>query len=272
MARETRLLNPMELNAGVKAAQKAKREARFPDGGGLTLFVTPAGKARWVHRYSFRGRKPERMFPGEYPKVGLVEARQIRDNDCLLIAKGLNPVEVSAGGSTISAMPTFAEFAETHFARLAPPSERKITPLRSSQWFRDMTEVVGYVGKLPVDDVLLTDIENIVRPMWQGFTCTPKARRIVNRIARVLDHRIALENPNAKPTDAGWRHTLLPRIKARLGDEVWCHGEPQVAAPGPNAPALYAKLMADPLMSGRSARMGASDRLPHPGSRRRRLG
>ena len=81
-----------------------------------------------------------------------------------------------------------------------------------------MTQRVGHVAKLPIDDVRLTDVEVVVKPMWVGLRCPPAAKRLVTRIARVIDHRVALENPNADPDATDWATTMLKRLKKRNGD------------------------------------------------------
>jgi integrase len=240
-------LQEPNLKYAVAKAIREKRTARMSDGEGLTLVVNAAGSAKWVHRYAFRGRTPERTL-GNYPALGLADARIMRNGDRELIAQEKNPVDVYAAGQT-AAVPTFAEFCTIHFMRLAPPEERKL-PMARSRWFIDMTIRAGNVARLPVDDVRVTDIEQVVRPMWNGPVCPPKAARIVAAIARVLDFRVALENPNADPEDSVWSATLLKRLKRRLGDDPH-HTINRASMPYDAAPAMWARLTAEPAMSAR---------------------
>jgi Arm DNA-binding domain/Phage integrase family len=206
-----------KLSHDVNAARDAKAEKKFPDGQGLTLVVTPAGKAKWVHRYSFRGRTPERWL-GEYPKIGLADARAIRDDDRALIEKDIDPIaEARTNGGKPAHLQTFTEYAVANFRRLAPPSERNLPPEKSA-WYRTVTKHVGALGNLKIDNVRVTDVEALVKPMWRGDVCPPKATKIIRCIARVLDHRVAMLNPNLDPREFGWKIAMMTRLKKRLGD------------------------------------------------------
>lgn len=248
MARKNFLLIEPNLKYAVAKAVREKVTARFPDGAGLTLVVTPAGSAKWIHRFTFRGRVPERVL-GDYPKMALADARTERNKDQLLIKQERNPVEVHEHDE-IGAMPTFAQFAAAHFKRLAPPSQRELRPLSRSQWYRDMTEAVGHLANLPVDDVRVTDVERVVAPMWKGDTAPPKAIRIASAIARVIDHRIALERPNADPEANEWCDVLVKRLRKRQGDGKH-HTKHYPAVTFDKAPAIWAGLRKMPGMSAR---------------------
>src|SRR6516162_5817175 len=64
----------------------------YGDGNGLTLIVTTAGRARWVHKYQWQGKTRERWLPGDFPEIGLAEARELRDADRKLLRAGVNPI------------------------------------------------------------------------------------------------------------------------------------------------------------------------------------
>jgi hypothetical protein len=248
MARDKSNLYEPNLKNAVAKAIREKVPARFSDGNGLTLVVSAAGRAAWIHRYEFRGRWPERTL-GTYPKLTLADARGVQREDRALLDRDRNPVEVHANGEH-AAVPTFAEFCTAHFKRLAPPSQRHLSPMRASQWYRDMTEVVGHIAKLPVDDVRLTDVEQVVKPMWRGEVAPPKVIRVASAVARVMDFRIALERPNADPDANDWSKTLVKRLRKRVGD-VKHHTKHYPALPFDKAPAMFARLKAMPAMSAR---------------------
>jgi integrase len=247
MARQEAILFEPNLKNTVAKAVREKQATRIPDGGGLTLVVNAAGKATWIHRYAFRGRTPERTL-GTYPGTGLADARALRNADRALIAKEKNPVEVHANDDFIG-VPTFGEFCRKHFKRLAPPSQRSL-PMERSQWFRDMTEVVGHIANLPVDDVRVTDVERVVKPMWKGEVATPKAVRIASAIARVMDHRLALERPNADPDANDWARTLMKRLRKRVGDDKH-HTKHRPALRFDLAPEVFKNIRALEAMSAR---------------------
>jgi hypothetical protein len=69
-----------------------KKRARFTDGGGLYLEVSPAGSKRWFWKI-YAGGKESRMALGSYPDVTLADARRARDAARLQKADGVNPVQ-----------------------------------------------------------------------------------------------------------------------------------------------------------------------------------
>jgi integrase len=209
--RKTELLDHAKLRREVAAAKAAGLTAAWNDGGGLKLVLTPAGRARFVHRYSHRGRTPERWFPGQYPAdISLTEARRLRDLDMALLAAGKDPLMADEDAL---AVPTLEAFCRQHFARLAPPAERD-NPDRS-EWMRDMTHRIGHVGKVRINDVRLTDVEAALRPYWKGDCATPSAERLVGRISRAIELWHALERPD----DDTWVNPIsMRRLKKRLGD------------------------------------------------------
>jgi integrase len=52
---------------------------RLTDHNGLHLFITPKGKKLWRYRFRIAGKGEQTLSLGEYPKVGLKEARLQRD-------------------------------------------------------------------------------------------------------------------------------------------------------------------------------------------------
>ncbi|NVO07026.1 MAG: DUF4102 domain-containing protein, partial [Rhodoferax sp.] len=55
-----------------------RKQARFPDSGGMYLQVSPAGSKRWFLKYRVDG-KEKQLAMGSYPAVSLTEARKARD-------------------------------------------------------------------------------------------------------------------------------------------------------------------------------------------------
>ena len=77
---------------GLKPAAKPYGKA---DGGGLQVFVTPAGAKSFRTRYRFEG-KPKTVTHGLYPGIGLAEARRLRDEAKALLASGIDPMAKAA--------------------------------------------------------------------------------------------------------------------------------------------------------------------------------
>jgi integrase len=69
-----------------------RKQARFPDSGGMYLQVSPAGSKRWFLKYRVDG-KEKQLAMGGYPAVTLTEARKARDAAKLKKAAGTDPIQ-----------------------------------------------------------------------------------------------------------------------------------------------------------------------------------
>lgn len=72
---------------GIKPAEKA---AKYFDGEGMHLYVSPKGAKVWRLAYRVNG-KPQTMVIGPYPAVTLQEARQKRDEAKAVLRAGQDP-------------------------------------------------------------------------------------------------------------------------------------------------------------------------------------
>lgn len=74
----------------LKALKPTDEVQVIPDGFGLHFSITPANKRSWKVRYSIDGKRSW-ITIGQYPIMGLQEARQERDRINKLVAEGINP-------------------------------------------------------------------------------------------------------------------------------------------------------------------------------------
>ncbi|NWF45434.1 DUF4102 domain-containing protein [Hydrogenophaga sp. D2P1] len=72
---------------GIKPAEKA---AKYFDGEGMHLYVSPKGAKVWRLAYRING-KPQTLVIGPYPAVSLQEARQKRDEAKAVLRAGQDP-------------------------------------------------------------------------------------------------------------------------------------------------------------------------------------
>ena len=70
-----------------------RKQARFPDSGGMYLQVSPAGSKRWFLKYRVGGIE-KRLALGSYPAVSLTAARKARDAAKLNKSEGRDPIQV----------------------------------------------------------------------------------------------------------------------------------------------------------------------------------
>ncbi len=78
-------------DTGIKKAKPKQRPYSMSDGGGLYLWVTPAGGKLW--RWSYRYESKEKLMSlGKYPDVSLGQARERHSEARKLLAEGVDPM------------------------------------------------------------------------------------------------------------------------------------------------------------------------------------
>ncbi len=81
----------------IQAAQPKEKLYKISDGDGLVLIVQPNGKKLWWLRYRFGGK--EKTFSiGQYPLIGLKDARERAYEARKLLANGADPMEIKKEG------------------------------------------------------------------------------------------------------------------------------------------------------------------------------
>ena len=131
-------------------------------GEGLYLQITPSGGKLWRQRYRFNKRE-KTLSLGQFPAIGLAEARQLRDNARKQLANGLDPSavkraeKVSRGGSE-----SFEVLArEWHEKRL--PTWAESTAMDAIQ--RLEKNIFPYLGQRPARDISSPELLAVLRRM-----------------------------------------------------------------------------------------------------------
>jgi integrase len=247
MAKAAKFYDEVRLERAVMKAQADGVEARFPVAEQLTCVVTAAGRARFVHRFPFRGRYPVHWFEGTYPDdLSIRQAIALRDRDRGFLAQDMDPL---LQDGEVATDPTLAEFARQHFLILAPPQERLLADPEKSPWLRDLTVHVGPLAKRKIDEIGLTETAAALKRYWNGDTARPTGRRLVMRVMHALEHRHITRHPE----DRQWQNPVTwRRVKAINGGGIH-HADEQGSLPFVDGPAFVAKLRARHLMSARLA-------------------
>lgn len=82
----------MLSDSKIRSAKPKEKLYRLGDSDGLCIEIKPNGKKYWRYRFQWL-KKTQMMSLGEYPIVGLAEARSKRDEAKSLVASGINPIE-----------------------------------------------------------------------------------------------------------------------------------------------------------------------------------
>lgn len=186
-------LTDTKIESQIKIAQKAAKGKEkvklLGDGGGLTLQISKAGTASWLHRY-MRNGKPVALGLGPYPAVSLKAAR-IKAEACRVqLAEGKDPLtEKRAYQAEVSKVKTFAECADEYIADHR--AEWK-NPKHAQQWENTIaTYATPFIGKRLINSLTTADIKAVLTPIWTEKNET--AARLRGRIESIIDWASAHE-------------------------------------------------------------------------------
>lgn len=178
-----------EVNNKVRRATKGLTTAqlngklsvgKYHDGGGIGLFlrVDVDGSKFWIQRITLNGSRPE-LGLGSYPKVTLAQAREAAWKNKQLIREGKDPRD---SRDIRAIIPTFREAVDEYL-------KFKLSEFRNekhkAQW-RSTLETYAFpvIGKKMVSAIKVTDVQSILKPIWETKTVT--ASRLRGRIENVL--------------------------------------------------------------------------------------
>ena len=153
-------------DAKIRSTKASSKAIKLTDGGGLYLEVRPTGSKLWRYRYRIAGK--ENLFAlGDYPALGLSEARAQRAEARQLVKQGIHP---SHNRKAVK-LATHAERANTFEAVAREWIEQKKvhwTPYYSSQVSRFLeVDVFPHIGALPLRSVTAAHLLEIVKRIEQ---------------------------------------------------------------------------------------------------------
>lgn len=103
----------MLTDTKIRSLKAREKVYRIADANGLAIEVRPSGSKFWRYRFRYAG-KPTMLTLGEYPGVGVAEARVVRDRARTQLKAGANPVHIAR-----SERAAVAERTENTFRALA---------------------------------------------------------------------------------------------------------------------------------------------------------
>ena len=170
-----------------KAVKAKKKRGRYSDSGGLYLHITKLGYKSWEYRFRIRG-KLRTMGLGSYPKVSLKEARIKRDDARKLRDNNIDPIIARGSMRQIAAASlTVDQAAEAYIAVME--KEWKTKRYASQIRARLETYVKPIIGHLPIADIGLAEIKQVLVPIWTNKR--PTANRIRKHLEGAINWAIA---------------------------------------------------------------------------------
>lgn len=172
-----------------------RKQARFPDSGGMYLQVSPAGSKRWFLKYRVGGAEKQ-LALGSYPAVTLTAARKARDTAKSQKSEGIDPVQarkVEKLKAITPASDTFKATAEEWYAMKLDSWSSHYAIREKRNLEKDLFPFLGnrHIGEIEAIELLAT------------------VRRVEERGALDVAHRVL--------TTAGqvWRYAVATGRAAR---------------------------------------------------------
>jgi integrase len=182
----------------------------FDSIGNLHLYVKDSGRKYWIFRYT-HNKKPGEKCLGSFPDLGLSEARDLTVNLRADVKRGILPKKTELT-EQIKAKPTFRQVAEDYIKTHSPKwkNEKHV-----SQWSNTLRDYVyPFIGEMPVDEITLEHILQILKPIWVEKTET--ASRVRGRIEKILGSStvLGLRSGHNPAQWRGYLEHILPATKS----------------------------------------------------------
>ncbi len=195
---------------GVKAfIAKGERGKKLADGGGLHLFITPAGGATWRIKYRIDGK--EKLYSiGTYPLISLAAARVELAEIKGLLLEGKDPVShrrVARARNAANTDNTFRAIAVEWLA-MKQKEWSAIHHAKSARAFE--RDVYPSIGRLPIAEITPAIVAKAIEDI--------NKRDVLETASRILQHlngvfRYAQAKGLCRDNPAGPAREILPRKK-----------------------------------------------------------
>lgn len=195
---------------GFKPTEKVQKKS---DSEGLQLWVMPIGSKLWRYAYRYEGSQ-KTLALGQYPAVGLAEARKLRDSAKTQLASGIDPArhkQRQKANKATSEANTFALIATELLAKKQREGKASAT-IGKREWLYSLAN--DAIGALPIADISAPDVLAVLQKIEKkGHLET--ARRMRSAIGEVFRFAIATGRATSDPTFALRGALTTPTVKHR---------------------------------------------------------
>lgn len=194
----------MLTDAAIRRLACRNKRYSIADGNGLYIEVMPNGNKYWRMRVEVNSKVYRRSL-GQYPNIGLKEARKVRDAIHIKIAMGEDPFEKRQLQFKAETM-TFGEIAQEWL-------ERKVYPIRTPGHTRTITSrlkrfILPYIGKRQINEITPAEILSLLRKIEERGTYET-AHRTLQICGQIFRYGIAIGQAERDIT-ADLRGALVP--------------------------------------------------------------
>lgn len=168
----------------IKSIKPEAKPLKFADGGGLYLYVSPAGGKLWRVDYRFNGKRRTYSL-GKYPAVSLKDAREGLAQLQAHLANGIDPAEEKKREKqqVQSEILTYRGVAEDWFKT----KQSGNTPRTASACLgRINKHILPAIGQRPYHNISFEDLRQIVRGLENSgkFEMARRVAQILNQVGK----------------------------------------------------------------------------------------
>ncbi|HEY0563713.1 MAG TPA: tyrosine-type recombinase/integrase [Methylophilus sp.] len=188
----------MLTNKKIDGAKPQVAPYKLTDAHGLYIHILPTGTKSWRFNYSKDGKNKTKTF-GQYPNIGVADARQL-----------LNAFKLELAQGTAEVSETFDTFKNKWLIH-------KKTSLRNAKHkqqieYRLDTFVSPHIGKRPIDSLKRADFVDIVQRVQNGGI-VETAHRVAIHIRQVMDYAVDMGLIESHAASGLSRVLKAPKVK-----------------------------------------------------------
>jgi integrase len=179
----------------IQAAKASPGDFKINDGGGLFLLIRKTGAKLWRYRYKIAG-KENQFALGEYPKIGLAEARKERDEASDLVKRGIHPAHNrrSERDANIESAASGQRKSENTFRRvaldwLAEGAKQWVPGTYRAKQARLDRLVLPIIGDIPIEELNVKQIRPLILSLSTASAWAPVHAK--GDISAVFDFAVA---------------------------------------------------------------------------------
>ena len=182
-----------------RSAKSGIKPVKLSDGGGLHLYISPAGGRLWRLAYRFNGKQKLLSF-GAYPAISLKDARERRDAAKALLAAGFDPAEQRmrdrAANDAVS-KDTFKALAEEYLGKMVAEGRAEAT-LDKAKWLLEDFAYPAF-GARPIASIKPAEVLQLLKAV-EGRGTFETARRLRGICSRVFRYAVSTQKAEIDPT------------------------------------------------------------------------
>jgi integrase len=173
----------MKVNSLTDAQVRGLKAGTYVDGENLLIRVSPNGVKTWTYKYKDGNGKSTALALGRYPKVGLAEARALKEKCKKLIGDGLHPKLALNDDGPIETFGQVAEMFITHHSKT----------IKYGDGLRNEIErnLLPTIGNIRIAEVKPIDVLRALKPVIERGSLVV-ARRYAVRARQVCAHALNL--------------------------------------------------------------------------------